>query len=82
MYMAVKLSKIAFLGGLSMEALKSERLSIQVTPEQKRLIKDAAKAVGLTVSGYVLYSTFERIGEQLGQNILDAMDAKRQDSEP
>ena len=65
-----------------MESLKTERLNIQVTPEQKGLIKDAAKAVGLTVSGYVLFSTFERIGEQLGQNILDLMDKKRQDSEP
>jgi uncharacterized protein (DUF1778 family) len=65
-----------------MESLKTERLNIQVTPEQKALIKDAAKAVGLTVSGYVLFSTFERIGEQLGQNILDLMDKKRQDSEP
>lgn len=65
-----------------MESLKTERLNIQVTPEQKRLIKDAAKAVGLTVSGYVLFSTFERIGEQLGQNILDLMDKKGQDSEP
>ena len=65
-----------------MESLKTERLNIQVTPEQKALIKDAAKAVGLTVSGYVLFSTFERIGELLGQNILDLMDKKRQDSEP
>lgn len=65
-----------------MESLKTERLNIQVTPEQKRLIKDAAKAVGLTVSGYVLFSTFERIGEQLGQNVLDLMDKKGQDSEP
>ena len=65
-----------------MESLKTERLNIQVTPEQKALIKDAAKAVGLTVSGYVLFSTFERIGEQLGQNILDLMDKKGQDSEP
>ncbi len=64
-----------------MESLKTERLNIQVTPEQKKLIKDAAKAVGLTVSGYVLFSTFERIGEQLGQNILDLMAEKKQDSE-
>lgn len=65
------------------ESLKSERLNIQVTPEQKQAIKDAARAVGLTVSGYVLFATFERIGETLGQNILDAMEKqKRQDSEP
>lgn len=65
-----------------MESMKTERLSIMVTPEQKALIKDAAKAVGLTVSGYVLFSTFERIGEQLGQNILDRLEKKGQDSEP
>lgn len=65
-----------------MESMKTERLSIMVTPEQKSLIKDAAKAVGLTVSGYVLFSTFERIGEQLGQNILDRLEKKGQDSEP
>ena len=65
-----------------MANLKTERLNIQVTPEQKALIKDAAKAVGLTVSGYVLFSTFERIGEQLGQSILDLIESqKRQDSE-
>lgn len=64
-----------------MENLKTERLNIQVTPEQKAIIKDAAKAVGLTVSGYVLYSTFEKIGEQLGSNILDIMSKKKQDSE-
>lgn len=69
------------IGGYKMESLKTERLNIQVTPEQKKLIKDAAKAVGLTVSGYVLFSTFERIGEQLGQNILDLMAEKKQDSE-
>lgn len=64
-----------------MENMKTEKLQIMVTPEQKQLIKDAAKAVGLTVSGLVLYSTFEKIGEQLGQNILDRMNRKRQDSE-
>lgn len=64
-----------------MENLKTERLTIQVTPEQKAVLKDAAKAVGLTVSGLVLYSTFEKIGEQLGQSILDLMDKKRQNSE-
>ena len=64
-----------------MENMKTEKLQIMVTPEQKQLIKDAAKAVGLTVSGLVLYSTFEKIGEQLGQSILDRMDKKRQDSE-
>lgn len=64
-----------------MENMKTERLQIMVTPEQKQLLKDAAKAVGLTVSGLVLYSTFEKIGEQLGQNILDRMNRKRQDSE-
>lgn len=69
------------IGGYKMESLKTERLNIQVTPEQKKLIKDAAKAVGLTVSGYVLFSTFERIGDQLGQNILDLMAEKKQDSE-
>lgn len=66
----------------NVQSLKTERLTIQVTPEQKKAIKDAAVAVGLTVSGYVLYSTFEQIGEQLGQNILDMMDKKKkQDSE-
>lgn len=60
-----------------MESLKTERLNIQVTPEQKQLIKDAAKAVGLTVSGFVLLSTFERIGEQIGQNILDFIEMKK-----
>ena len=60
-----------------MESLKTERLNIQVTPEQKQLIKDAAKAVGLTVSGFVLLSTFERIGEQIGQNILDFIETKK-----
>lgn len=66
----------------NVQSLKTERLTIQVTPEQKKAIKDAAVAVGLTVSGYVLYSTFEQIGEQLGQNILDAWDKKKkQDSE-
>lgn len=64
-----------------MENLKTERLTIQVTPEQKAVLKDAAEAVGLTVSGLVLYSTFEKIGEQLGQSILDLMDKKRQNSE-
>lgn len=64
-----------------MENLKTERLTIQVTPEQKAVLKDAAKAVGLTVSGLVLYSTFEKIGDQLGQGILDLMDKKRQNSE-
>lgn len=64
-----------------MENMKSERLQIMVTPEQKALIKDAAKAVGLTLSGYVLLSTFEKIGEQLGQNILDLIEKKKQDSE-
>lgn len=64
-----------------MENMKTEKLQIMVTPEQKQLIKDAAKAVGLTVSGLVLYSTFEKIGEQLGQNILDRVNRKRQDSE-
>lgn len=64
-----------------MENLKTERLTIQVTPEQKAVLKDAAKAVGLTVSGLVLYSTFEKIGEQLGQSILDLVDKKRQNSE-
>ena len=64
-----------------MENMKTERLHIMVTPEQKALIKDAAKALGLTVSGYVLFSTFEKIGEQLGQNILDLIEKKKQDSE-
>ena len=64
-----------------MESMKTERLSIMVTPEQKALIKDAAKAVGLTVSGYVLFSTFEKIGDQLGQNILDLIEKKKQNSE-
>lgn len=65
-----------------MESMKTERLQIMVTPEQKALIKDAAKAVGLTLSGYVLFSTFEKIGEQLGQNILDMLAEKKgQDSE-
>ena len=64
-----------------MENLKTERLTIQVTPEQKAVLKDAAKAVGLTVSGLVLYSTFEKIGEQLGQSILDHIEKKRQNSE-
>lgn len=62
-----------------MESMKTERLSIQVTPEQKAVIKDAARAVGLTLSGYVLYSTFEKIGEQLGQSILDLTEKKKQD---
>lgn len=61
-----------------MDSNKTERLNIMVTPEQKALIKDAAKAVGLTVSGYVLFSTFERIGEQLGQNILDLIESKKE----
>lgn len=64
-----------------MESLKTERLNIQVTPEQKRLIKDAAKAVGLSVSGFVLFSTFEKIGEQIGQNILDLLEKKGQGTE-
>lgn len=64
-----------------MESMKTERLSIQVTPEQKAVIRDAARAVGLTLSGYVLYSTFEKIGEQLGQSILDLTEKKKQDSE-
>ena len=64
-----------------MSNLKTERVTIQVTPEQKALIKDAAKAVGLTVSGYVLYNTFEKIGDQLGQSILDLADKKKQGGE-
>lgn len=60
-----------------MDSMKTERLNIMVTPEQKALLKDAAKAVGLTVSGLVLYSTFEKIGEQLGQNILDLAEKKK-----
>lgn len=60
-----------------MDSMKTERLNIMVTPEQKALLKDAAKAVGLTVSGLVLYSTFEKIGEQLGQNILDFAEKKK-----
>ena len=64
--------------GVKMDSNKTERLNIMVTPEQKALIKDAAKAVGLTVSGYVLFSTFERIGEQLGQNILDLIESKKE----
>lgn len=64
-----------------MESLKTERLNIQVTPEQKKLIKDAAKAVGLSVSGFVLFSTFEKIGEQIGQNILDLIEKKGQGTE-
>ena len=64
-----------------MDSLKTERLNIVVTPEQKALIKDAAKAVGLTLSGYILLSTFEKIGEQLGQNILDLMEQKKAEIE-
>lgn len=54
-----------------MEELKTERLTIQVTPEQKKKIKDAASALGLTISGLALYSITEKIGEQLGQAFLD-----------
>lgn len=64
-----------------MDALKTERLTIQVTPEQKAAIKDAAKMFGLTISGYVLYSTFEKIGEQLGQSIIDMSQKKKHVSE-
>lgn len=64
-----------------MESMKTERLNIMVTPEQKALIKDAAKALGLSISGYVLFSTFEKMGEVLGQNILDLMEKNKQDGE-
>lgn len=64
-----------------MDALKTERLTIQVTPEQKAAIKEAAKTVGLTLSGYVLFSTFERMGEQLGQGIIDMTQKKKHVSE-
>ena len=56
-----------------MESLKTERINIQVTPDQKQMIKDAAKAVGLTVSGYTLFCLFEKMGEQLGDVILSAI---------
>lgn len=64
-------------------SLKNERIAVQVTPEQKAAIQDAAAAVGLTMSGYLLFSAFEKMGEQLGQNILDIIESKKkQSSEP
>lgn len=53
-----------------MESLKTERINIQVTPAQKEQIKEAAKALGLTVSGLALFSIFEKIGEHLGDKII------------
>ena len=57
-----------------MENLKTERINIQVTPDQKQMIKDAAKAVGLTVSGYTLFCLFEKMGERLGDVIVSALE--------
>lgn len=58
-----------------MKDLKTERLNVQVTRKQKELIQDAAAAVGLTVSAYVLHSLYQAISSELGGTI------KRQDSE-
>lgn len=61
-----------------MESLKTERINIQVTPAQKEQIKEAAKALGLTVSGLALFSIFEKIGEHLGDKIIAKIeDSKR-----
>lgn len=60
-----------------MESLKTERINIQVTPAQKEQIKEAAKALGLTVSGLALFSIFEKIGEHLGDKIIAKIEDSR-----
>lgn len=52
----------------------SEQINIRVTPEEKRLLARKAAALGLTVSGFML---FEALGEELGQMVLDVRDRKK-----
>ncbi len=58
----------------------SENIIIRVTPEEKKLLFKKAAALGLSVSGFLL---FEALGEELGQAILDVRSRKkRSDPQP
>lgn len=50
---------------------KSERIGLRVTPEQKQRLIEAAETLGLSLSGYLAFCAFERIGEKLGDKILE-----------
>lgn len=61
-------------GGDPVSRVCSEQINIRVTPEEKRLLAKKAAAVGLSVSGFLL---FEALGEELGQVILDVRDRNK-----
>lgn len=51
---------------------KTARIGLMCTPEQKERLKAAASALGLTLSGYLMFCAFERMGEQFVAEKLDA----------
>lgn len=52
---------------------KTDRIFMACTPDQKRILKDAASKVGLTLSGYLMFCAFERMGESIGDHIASAV---------
>lgn len=57
-------------------ATKTERIDLRVTPEEKQALTKAAAAVGMTVSGYLLYKVGEMAGEALGDAIIAKVKSK------
>lgn len=50
---------------------KKVRIQMNVSPEQKKLLTDCAKTLGLTLSGFMIYSAMEKLGEVIGDNLVD-----------
>jgi uncharacterized protein (DUF1778 family) len=51
-------------------ATRTERIDLRVTPEEKSALSSAAAAVGMTLTGYLLFKVGELAGEALGDAIV------------
>ena len=54
-------------------AEKNDVIRFRCSPAQRRAITKAAKAVGMTLSGYILWTLGVQAGEKIADVLLDAI---------
>ena len=55
-------------GGENME--KSARFELRISPEDKRMLQDAAASMGMTLAEFLLYAGKRQSNELVGYNIF------------
>lgn len=56
---------------------RTERIELRITPEDKAKLKSGAKAFGVTLSAFLLFSAFEKLGESVADGFLGSSEKKK-----